>query len=559
LIESETLIRDNGSWKLTRSLTETDIPSSLHGLITGRLDRLDKQTKSILQEASVIGRDFLYEILKRITELEERIDVELSHLERLDLIRTVATVMEQNFQGRLPEFYETLAFHFRQGKSLNKAVDYLVKSGEKSVERYSVEEAHQYYFKAYNTLNEILEKSEDQYALLLDLLIKWAHVFYYRGDFKGMLELFSSHETIANSTRDRSKAAIFYTWLGLSFWAKEEFRDFEKYLWKALQLGEKIKDQKVIGYSYMYLSWNCVEVGRFEEAVLFGERAQTVASNIHYDQYLFYNSLAPIGYAYRYIGEKKKAIAAGKDLIEYGNRNSNVRSLVMGYFVIGNAYFHEGNFQSAISNYKKALKISVDPLYSQFPRIALGMSYIMAEQTLDAEMELKKVAEFCKKFGVEVIGNPCELFLGVVSIMKGNIRQGFNKIHNMLQIFNENGRKPFVAMSEHILGKIYLHLAQNQNLTDLSIIAKNIFFLLRNLPVATKKAEKHINKAIKIAEEIGAIGILGEMYLDLGILHKAQKRDEKARECLERAIHLLKQTEADVHLKKANEAFDSLG
>ena len=80
LIESETLARDNGSWKLTRSLTESDIPSSLHGLITGRLDRLEKQTKRILQKASVIGRDFLYEILKRITELEERIDGELSQL-----------------------------------------------------------------------------------------------------------------------------------------------------------------------------------------------------------------------------------------------------------------------------------------------------------------------------------------------------------------------------------------------------------------------------------------------------------------------------------------------
>ena len=76
LIESDTLTSDNGSWKLNRTITESDIPSSLHGLISGRLDRLDKQTKRILQEASVIGRDFLYEILKRITELEERIDGE---------------------------------------------------------------------------------------------------------------------------------------------------------------------------------------------------------------------------------------------------------------------------------------------------------------------------------------------------------------------------------------------------------------------------------------------------------------------------------------------------
>ena len=65
LIESETLIRDNGSWKLTKPITESDISSSIHGLISGRLDRLEKETKRILQEASVIGRAFLYEILKK--------------------------------------------------------------------------------------------------------------------------------------------------------------------------------------------------------------------------------------------------------------------------------------------------------------------------------------------------------------------------------------------------------------------------------------------------------------------------------------------------------------
>ena len=184
LIESDRLVQDGTGWKLTGSLTESDIPSSLHGLISGRLDRLEKQTKRILQEASVIGRDFLYEILKRISELQERIDGELNQLERLDLIRTrslqpdleymfkhaltqeivyngllkkqrrqiheqIAQVMENLFKDRLTEFHETLAFHYARGESQIKAVDYLLKSGEKCLERYAAEEAHQYFGKAY--------------------------------------------------------------------------------------------------------------------------------------------------------------------------------------------------------------------------------------------------------------------------------------------------------------------------------------------------------------------------------------------------------------------------
>ena len=38
----------------------------------------------------------------------------------------IALVMEHLFQDRLPEFYETLAFHFKRGKSVSKAVDYLL-------------------------------------------------------------------------------------------------------------------------------------------------------------------------------------------------------------------------------------------------------------------------------------------------------------------------------------------------------------------------------------------------------------------------------------------------
>jgi len=60
---------------------------AVHGVISARLDRLEKGAKRILQEASVIGRAFLYVILKKITELTDHLDRSLSGFERLDLIR----------------------------------------------------------------------------------------------------------------------------------------------------------------------------------------------------------------------------------------------------------------------------------------------------------------------------------------------------------------------------------------------------------------------------------------------------------------------------------------
>jgi class 3 adenylate cyclase len=175
LLETGTLIQQGDKWLLTKPLSEANIPTTVQGVISARLDRLEMETKRILQEASVIGRAFLYEILRRITELKEQIDKSLMGLERLDLIRTrslqpdleyifkhaltqevvyngllkkerqnihekIGHVMEELFQDRLQEFYEALAYHFKQGQSVTKAVEYLMKAGRKSFSRGAIEE-----------------------------------------------------------------------------------------------------------------------------------------------------------------------------------------------------------------------------------------------------------------------------------------------------------------------------------------------------------------------------------------------------------------------------------
>jgi predicted ATPase len=78
--------------------------------------------------------------------------------ERQVLHERIGSVMEQLFQDRIPEFYETLAFHFARGLSSSKAINYLMKSGKKSAARYSIEESHQYYKQAYEILSNKADK-----------------------------------------------------------------------------------------------------------------------------------------------------------------------------------------------------------------------------------------------------------------------------------------------------------------------------------------------------------------------------------------------------------------
>jgi len=368
LIESETLARDNGSWKLTRSLAESDIPSSLHGLITGRLDRLDKQTKRILQKASVIGRDFLYEILKNISELEDRIDGELSQLERLDLIRTrslqpdieymfkhaltqeivyngllkkqrreiheqIARVMESVFKDRLAEFNETLAYHYARGQSDTKAIDYLVKSGEKSLARYAVEEAHQYFRKAYDILASREELSEAERNILIDILNSWGYVFYFLGEFREFINIFKSHQDMAESLQDKAKTGMFYVWFGTAHYMAGLSKEGYEYLCKALKLGQSAGDQKVVGYACTWLPWTCAELGFFAEGIGYGERAQKIAESYPSDQYLYFKSLGGLCLIYFFIGDTRRIFEGANRLLDYGERNANSRSKVVGHWM----------------------------------------------------------------------------------------------------------------------------------------------------------------------------------------------------------------------------------
>jgi predicted ATPase len=194
----------------------------VQGVITARLDRLERETKRILQEASVIGRAFLYEILKMITELKDGVDKSLNGLERLDFIRArtlqpdleyifkhaltqevvyngllkkerqvlherIGLVMEQLFHDRLPEFYETLAYHYKWSQSFVKALNYLIKAGEKSFKRYALEESHLYFKEAYDVLSSKPERTTEDEKLLIDLIIKWEHTHHFRADYKGLM------------------------------------------------------------------------------------------------------------------------------------------------------------------------------------------------------------------------------------------------------------------------------------------------------------------------------------------------------------------------------------
>ena len=594
MIESGTLTRDNGRWKVKGSVKGLELSSTIHGLISARLDRLDHKAKRVLQEASVIGRAFLYEILKRITEIGNDIDEYLNGLEHLDLIRAkslrpfmeyifkhaliqevtyngllkthrkeihlrIATVIEQLFQERLPEFYEMLAYHYRGGGSLEKALDYLVKSGEKSLGRFSLGESHQYFKEAYDILSGKTLETKDDRNFFMDLLIKWAPVFNYRCAYLELIDLLRAHEPLAGSLDDKERLGMFYAWFGLALWGGGDYRGSYQILIKALGIGEDVQSGKVIGYSCAWLSRSCLDLGLLEDAVVFGNRALEISHSLKSDRELFRYSAFGLGYAYYFRGECRKAEDLGMLLLDYGKTNADRRMTAMGYIIIGMSRFVSGDLMSANKNFQKAVKRSIDPLLTCIGKLLMGYSFLGNNQVSKAEETLEDVLRFCATGGFEFVRTVAYGFHGLVLIAKGDLSRGINIAEQVRKAFQEEGNRYRYALFNYLLGKVYSSINQRKGTTSLSFLVNNFGFLVRSVLISNKKAEECLNKAIAVANEIGAKGLLGQAYLEFGALYKAKRKTAQARKYISEAIDVFQQCEAEVYLKQAKEALASLG
>src|SRR5262249_41544142 len=159
LLDLGVLQRDNGSYRLVKSLGEVHVPDTIQDIIMARLDRLGDDGKRIVQIASVIGRQFLVRLLARVAGLSHRVEGLRRDLQPLEIIyeqglvpepayifkhaviqdvayqslllqrrralhRAVGEAIEELYQDRLEEHYVELAHHFTQGEAWEKALVY---------------------------------------------------------------------------------------------------------------------------------------------------------------------------------------------------------------------------------------------------------------------------------------------------------------------------------------------------------------------------------------------------------------------------------------------------
>ena len=179
-------------------------------------------------------------------------------------------------------------------------------------------------------MSNLPDQSKENQKEILHLLNKWALVYNYRGDFSGLLDILKAHEDMAIAQHEKENVGMFFAWLGWAMERREKLKESYFYLQKSLTIGEEIEDLKIIGYSCAWLTHTCADLGLLDEAIVYGKRAQKISGSFKSDQDLFRFTMAGLALANYFRGDCKKTVEVGKNLLDYGKKQSDTRPLTTG-------------------------------------------------------------------------------------------------------------------------------------------------------------------------------------------------------------------------------------
>jgi class 3 adenylate cyclase/tetratricopeptide (TPR) repeat protein len=176
LWEEGVLTGERGRYRLEKAATELHIPATVQGVLAARIDRLPANEKEFLQTLSVIGKEFSFGLLRKVTgHAEGELYHLLSHVQAGEFIyeqpafpepeytfkhaltqevayqsvlverrkllheRTAQAIEDLHPYG-LDEHYAELARHYARSDNVAKAVEYLHLAGQQAVDRSAYEE-----------------------------------------------------------------------------------------------------------------------------------------------------------------------------------------------------------------------------------------------------------------------------------------------------------------------------------------------------------------------------------------------------------------------------------
>ena len=414
VLESGLLKESDSQYELTGPISSLSIPMTLQDSLMARLDRL-VTAKAVAQYASVIGRQFSYELLQAVSELDtSMLQHELHRLVEAELIyqrglppdstytfkhaliqdiayesllrstrqgyhRRIAAVLEQQMLdiARVPS--ELLAHHLTEAGLNEQAVIYWAKAGQEAVERSANVEAIEHYKKALVVLNMLPDTPERTEQELVLLIASGAPLMVTQGYGSSEVEhVYTQAHALCQKVEDSPH--LFSTLLGLSrvsiFHAEyQRVRELGEQL---ISYAEQLKEPERFVEAFFTLGSTLLWMGDLENSLGYIQKSHSLyesekhrslmlrSGHDHEVGCLTYEARALwcLGYPDQALACAYEALARARDL---SHSFSQARALTF----VGTLHQYRREVQQTQECTEKLLAISYEHDYAQW--ISMGM------------------------------------------------------------------------------------------------------------------------------------------------------------------------------------------
>jgi tetratricopeptide (TPR) repeat protein len=381
LIESGQLYFDVDRWHRPPDMADMIIPRSIMVAVQSRVSKLNEPTQEIVRNAAVIGREFSFELLQKVTTtaesdlidcletaiksylIEELINENnqkfsfthaliptalresMSGMRRAMIHRKVAETLEEF----MPEAFQRLAYHWGESGNPHKRLDYTIKAAVQAKKAFANEDAIRLFSKALN----LLPKEDER---RFDLLKARAELFNFVANRRSQHTDINSMLKISIDKKDQKKqmdSLLALAELYLQTNPLEALEPAELVLKISQDLGDiprQAKSTHLIG-QYYYLSLDHHQaIYHFEEAVQITRKAGLKRELIEILQ-----DLAKTEFN---LGRREAAKASAKEAADLSLELNDPRSAAIGMRELATSYLALRNYEKGLPVIQTALKMA---------------------------------------------------------------------------------------------------------------------------------------------------------------------------------------------------------
>ncbi len=579
LLESGSIKRTERAASCNLVAGKSVIPATVMDILQSRIDHLEDGPKTLLQAAAVIGQRFSPELARLVSGLGNSFDRYLHDLEKLGLIFTergeeglecrfqhtllqdvvydsllkprkeklhqlVGEALEEMFRDRLNEWAEILAYHWGNTQNAGKAVLYMAMAGKKNYRAWALAEAHQLFDLAVELIQAAPGCVEE--AFFADLINNWSLVFFYRADFKGLREMLERYLPRIEALGDKRRLSLILSWLAEAENFSGNGKKARPLLERAESLADEIGDAECKayvsrGFLWFYAYWmpdsklaDAMVEHYFKVAVENGELLEDVFILLHaYLCKAIHTNLRTRFSETRYCCSQ---------LMELGRRFRDNRSLSTAQWSLGFCNGLEERCEEALENAEQSLCLSPDRLDELCALGAKGGALALMGRAQEGLELIRQVRNdyIQNQFILPLAG--IDMPYGAVMVLAGEMKKGVKHIHDASKYWASLGNYTQPTVGHYYLADIYLRMCTGTVRPGLRVILKNLWFLVRTLPVAEKKARFHLQVSENKAREYNMPGILARALYGLGLLAQKKKQFDVARSYFGEALKVAEES-----------------